>query len=108
MQQFFCPYLGSNVELTEEREQHITATHPDLLPHYLPQLIETLAKPEQVRRSPRMNNALLIARRFAAVRGGKYIVVVVVTEQVPVSRNWVITAYLARQLTGGTLEWQRT
>jgi hypothetical protein len=25
---FFCPYLANEVELTEEREQHITATHP--------------------------------------------------------------------------------
>ncbi|MEG5059453.1 hypothetical protein QUB60_16020 [Microcoleus sp. A2-C5] len=32
--QFFCPYLDSEVELTEEREQHIAETHPDLLPTY--------------------------------------------------------------------------
>jgi hypothetical protein len=107
MKQFPCPYLG-DVELTDEREEHITATHPDLLPNHLPQLIETLANPDQVRRSTRMENALLIARKFDVIKGGKYIVVVVVTEQEPTSRNWIITAYLARKLTGGTLKWQKT
>lgn len=43
MKQFPCPYLEGDVELTGEREYHITATHPDLLPDYLPQLIKTLA-----------------------------------------------------------------
>jgi hypothetical protein len=108
MKQFPCPYLEGDVELTDEREEHITATHPDLLPDYLPQLIETLTDPDQVRRSTRLDKALLIARRFDAIKGGKYIVVVVVTEQEPTSRNWIITAYLARKLTGGTLEWQKT
>lgn len=108
MKQFPCPYLEGDVELTYEREQHITTTHPDLLPEYLPQLIETLADPDQVRRSTRMSDALLIARRFEAIKGGKYVVVVVVTERSPTDRNWIITAYLARKLTGGTLEWQKT
>ena len=31
---FFCPYLSAEVELTNEREQHIQETHPDLLPDY--------------------------------------------------------------------------
>ena len=99
--------IGGDVELTDEREQHITATHPDLLPQYLLQLIETLVDPDQVRRSTRMSDALLIARRFEAIRGGKYVVVVMVTEQGP-RRNWIITAYLARKLTGGILERQKT
>jgi hypothetical protein len=35
MQTFPCPYLKSEVELTDEREAHIAHTHPDLLPEYL-------------------------------------------------------------------------
>jgi len=108
MKQFPCPYLEGDVELTDEREQHISATHPDLLPEYLPQLIKTLADPDQVRRSTRMDNALLIARRFETIKEGKYVVVVVVTEHSLTNRNWIITAYLARKLTGGTLKWQKT
>ena len=34
MNRFPCPYLGGEVELTEERERHITERHPDLLPEY--------------------------------------------------------------------------
>lgn len=29
-----CPHLGGDVELTEEREQHIRERYPDLLPAY--------------------------------------------------------------------------
>jgi len=36
MQTFPYPYLNSEVELTDEREEHIAQTHPDLLPEYLP------------------------------------------------------------------------
>jgi hypothetical protein len=32
MAHFPCPYLGSNVELTDEREHHIANHHPDPLP----------------------------------------------------------------------------
>ena len=38
MRTFSCPYLEGEVELTDEREKHITETHPDLLPEYLPQI----------------------------------------------------------------------
>lgn len=105
MRQFSCPYLEGEVELTEEREQHIATTHPDLLPEYLPQVEETLVDPDQVRRSTRMEDALLFSKRFEEIKGGKYIVVVVVTEQ---ARRWIITAYLARKLTGGILAWPKT
>ena len=51
MQTFPCPYLKSEVELTDERETYIAQTHPDLLPEYLPQVKQTLADPDQVRRT---------------------------------------------------------
>jgi hypothetical protein len=105
MREFSCPYLEGGVELTEERERHIATTHPDLLPEYLPQVEETLADPDQIRQSTRMDEALLFSKRFEAIKGGKHIVVVVVSEQ---ARHWIITAYLARKLTGGTLAWQKT
>ena len=34
MATFACPYLGSEVQLTEEREKHIAENHPDLLPEH--------------------------------------------------------------------------
>jgi hypothetical protein len=100
-----CPYLRGDVELTQEREQHISGRHPDLLPAYREQLRRTLADPDQVRRSARLANARLFSRRFGNIRGGKHLVVVVLSE--PSGRHWVVTAYLARKLAEGVAEWKR-
>lgn len=102
-----CPYLSTEVELTPEREQHIAEQHPDLLPQHLAVVEDTLADPDQVRRSSRSSNARLFTRGFPSLRSGKYVVVVVIMEQPP-HRSWVITAYMARRLAGGGVEWQRS
>jgi len=107
MQTFPCPYLKGEVELTDEREAHIANTHPDLLPEYLPQVTQTLADPDQVRRSIRMSAARIFYRWFDDVRQGKYVVVVVVSEATPAERNWIITAYVTRRLIDGEIEWQK-
>jgi hypothetical protein len=100
-----CPYLGGDVELTEEREQHIRERHPELLPACRSQLGQTLAEPDQVRRSARLANARLFSRWFGNIRSGKHLVVVVLSE--PSGRHWVVTAYLARKLAEGVAEWKR-
>ncbi|MDX2029042.1 MAG: hypothetical protein SF339_00110 [Blastocatellia bacterium] len=105
---FPCPYLGCDVELTEEREMHIAEQHPDLLPQYRDALAETLAAPDSIRRSERFGNARMFTRWFDTVRDGKYVVVVVVTDPAPAQRHWIITAYIARKLAGGVTEWTRS
>jgi hypothetical protein len=105
--QFQCPYLNSVVELTDEREAHITERHPDLLPEHRERLADVLAVPDQIRRSMRFGNARLFSRWFDNMRGGRYVVVVVVSDTKPSSRHWVITAYIARRLAEGEVEWQR-
>ena len=107
MARFACPYLQSEVELTDEREQHITQRHPDLFPEHHERIVETLASPDQVRRSRRFSNARLFSRWFDTVRGGKYVIVVVVSDPAPSNRHWIITAYLARRVEGGVIEWTR-
>ena len=107
MAHFPCSYLEGEVELTDEREQHIAANHPDLLPTHRDRIAETLAEPDIVRRSRRFGNARLFSRWFASVHGGKHVVVVVVTETVPARRSWIITAYIARRLVEGEIEWKR-
>ena len=109
MAYFPCAYLDDEVELTEEREYHITKRHPDLLPDHRQCIADTLADPDQVRRSSRVSNTRLFSRWFDLLRGGKYVVVVVASDSPPSSRNWIITAYIARKLaTGGDIEWERT
>lgn len=105
---FSCPYLQGEVELTDERETHIAEQHPDLLPEHRDKVAETLAAPDQIRRSSRFNNARLFTRWFDNVREGKHIVVVVVTDAAPTERHWVVTAYIARKLAGGVIEWTRS
>jgi len=99
--------LGGEIELTDEREAHIAHTHPDLLPEYLAQMGQTLADPDQVRRSTRMSAARLFSRWFEDIRQGKYIVVVVVSEVTPMERHWIITAYMTSRLTSGEVEWRK-
>ena len=105
---FPCPYLKGSVELTREREQHIAAHHPDLLPEHGERISLTLSDPDQVRRSERFPNARLFSRWYNDVTGGKHVVVVVVSDAGPPDRHWIITAYMARKLAGGSLEWQRS
>ena len=102
------PYLQTEVELTEERERHITERHPDLLLEHRACIADTLADPDQVRRSARLRNARLFTRWFDIVRGGKHVVVIVVTDVAASRRHWVVTAYMARQLTEGGIEWTKS
>ena len=51
-----------------------------------------------VRLSPRSGNTQLFSGWFESLRGGKYVVVVVVSDLAPLARHWIITAYIARRL----------
>ncbi len=42
MKTFACPYLGGEVELSDERESHIAEAHPELFPVYVDQISDTL------------------------------------------------------------------
>jgi len=101
-----CPYLKGEVELTDERVRHVAERHPDLLPEHKDRIALTLAEPDMVRRSARFPDARLFSRWYADIRGGKHVVVVVVSG--PPSRHWIITAYLARRLAEGVAEWKRS
>lgn len=76
------------MELTDEREQHIAENHPDLFPQHRGLVPETLADPDQVRRSRRFAHARLFSRWYETLDGGKHIVVVVVSDAAPATRHW--------------------
>ncbi len=103
-----CPYLNGRVELTEERERHIAERHPDLLPQHRELIAETLGDPEQVRKSARFGSAKLFSRSYANLRQGRHVVVVVVCGSIPSDRNWVITAYITRNVAKGEVEWKKS
>ena len=107
MERMPCPFFGADVELTAERERHIAEYHPDLLPEYRDKIAATLADPDQVRRSARFDAAKMFSKMYTDLRGGKHVVVVVVSDEAPTRRHWVITAYMARRLVEGEVEWKR-
>jgi hypothetical protein len=98
-----CPYLGAVVEYSDERGKHIAEHHPDLLPQHWDRIAAALADPDQVRRSRRFGDARLFSRWFPDLKGGKHVVVVVVSEP-DVPRHWVVTAYITRALSPGAIE----
>lgn len=104
---FPCPYLKGAVELTEERERHIAENHPDLLPEHREFIASTLADPDLVRSGKRFGSAKSFSRWYADLKGGKHIVVVVVSAPTT-GRHWIVTAYIARRLAEGAVEWKRS
>ncbi|MBL1216901.1 MAG: hypothetical protein D8M59_05335 [Planctomycetes bacterium] len=107
MRTFPCALLNTEVELSDERERHIAQRHPELLPEHLDAIAETLADPDEVRRSGRFGHASLFSKWFTHVHSGKYVVVVVVSEYEPASRHWIVTAYVSRKLASGEVIWKR-
>ena len=61
--------------------------------------------PDTVRRSARFANARLFTRWYDDGRGGKHVVVVVVSDVGLPRRHWIVTAYIARKLAEGDIEW---
>ena len=106
LQSFPCPYLNTTIELTQERIQHITETHPGTLPDSLAALEATLADPDLIRASDRDSNALLFSKWFETIRTGRYLVVVVVNQTEP-QRHWIVTIYTARRVKGVQILWQK-
>jgi hypothetical protein len=104
---FPCPYLNREVELNDERERHIRNHHPDLLPDHRERIAEVVRDPDQVRKSLRIGNARLFSKWFAGIRGGRHVIVVVISDSGREIRPWIITAYVARKLKEGEIEWQR-
>lgn len=99
-----CPYLGADVELTDERVRHIESKHPDLWPRYAERVNVVLADPAAVatRGDP---HELGFVRWFPDVLDGAYVAVVVRSHgrDDGTLRYWVTTAYLTtREIT-----WQR-
>lgn len=99
MKQFFCPFLGNIVELTEERLLHIKQRHPDI-EEFLYGIAEALSIPDIIRKKE--EDILLFS--YFLVETRKYIVVIVKTIR---ERNFILTCYLTSKLKGGEIIWKK-
>lgn len=85
---FSSPALG-NIDLTEERKNHIAEVHPELKSG-LQKLSDVLSAPDEIRISRFDENVLLFYKFFANIKHGKYISIAVKTGD----RNFILTAYI--------------
>ena len=101
-----CPYLGASVELTDERERHIRQYHPEVLAQGRNLTGLTLSQPDHIRRALRdPASTRLFSRWYDQVRGGRHVIVSVVSES---ERNWVVTAFTAGYVEERDIEWTRS
>lgn len=107
MARFPCPHLNGDVELTDERERHIAAHHPDLMAEHSARIAETLSDPDEVRTDTDYPNTRVFLRWCDELREGKYVAVAVISDQPLGSRHWIVTAFLARKPPRGDIEWNR-
>ena len=105
MRRFPCPHLEAEVELSDERAAHIRSRHPEVLPTFVDRIGCVLLHPDAVRRSARTANARLFSKWYDGDPEGKHLVVVVVSDVGPPRRHWIVTAYVARKLAAGDIQW---
>ncbi|MDP8908802.1 MAG: hypothetical protein M3N47_06725 [Chloroflexota bacterium] len=83
-----------------------THEHPDLLPTFRERIAEFSAIRTRCDEAANSGAHGSSQRWFEDVRGGKHILVVVALDRPPVAS--AATAYIARRLSGGILEWTRS
>jgi hypothetical protein len=97
-------YLGRNVRLTTERQQHILKHHPEMA-EWMDQIASVLAHPEQVIRSRfDPESELFYVWQTRTRVGPKYLCTVVVVRE---NDAFVLTAYLTDSVKKGEVLWPR-
>ena len=104
---FACPYVNTEVELTDEREQYILGKHDLVANADWAFLAGTLREPQEVRRSLTDKDARVFLRWYDELERGKYVAVVVIDHSESSGRLWVVTSYITDQPRRGEIEWRR-
>ncbi len=102
---FVCPYLGGPVELTRERERHITERHSEVLPGRIDLVALALAEPDEIRLDPEYSATRKFIRRCDGLSVGKFLVVIVVSRNGRRDRHWIVTAFVSGRRPRGEVEW---
>lgn len=95
--------FGNEIALTEERWEHILATHPEIRP-YKDRLAAVLESPDIVKKSRRDENIFMYYKWCDDMLSGKYLLVVVKYSD----RNFVVTAYITDRIKEGEVVWKKS
>lgn len=98
-----CPYLGTEVQLSDNRLRHIRTDHDGLPADLNTCIAGSLASPDLIIRKPQQADAIQFYRWYYDLN--KYMVVVVIVDTGP--RYWVVTAYVAHRTQRGETVWSR-
>ncbi len=96
-------YRGNQIELTDERWQHIITEHPEVR-RFKNRLSEMLSQPDLVKCSKRDKDVLLYYRYYSDIFGGKYLLAVVKINK----RPFLLTYYVTDRIKEGDVIWQRS
>ncbi len=97
---FRCPHLKEDVELTQERADHIALQHPDFFPTYAQRIPETLLEPDLIRQDPHRPDCQHFIKFYGNLNA--LIAVIITTE-----RNFITTAYNTRRVPQGGVLWTK-
>jgi hypothetical protein len=106
-ERFPCPRLNAHIELTDERREHILATHVDGH-ELLERLGKTFEIPDLVMRD-RLSGEFLLAKAFDFPERPRHIVGIVLRDELATgggARMWVVTAFTARRLPREGHRWE--
>ena len=99
-----CPYFGGdNVEITDERHEHVLSHHYAFASAYWERVGATLRNPNLVIRREQNNGAILLYRWYDDL--SKFVVAVVRSD--PNGRHWLVTAHISSRIRGGEVLWTR-
>ena len=97
----FTDKFNRKIMLSDERQKHITDTHPELS-DMSDVLKETLEEPELIKRSVYDENVILIYKYYEHIYNGKYMCVVVTLDN-----RLVVTAYITDRIKDGEIIWTK-
>lgn len=96
-------YSGKEIELPEERWNHITKEHPEIK-SLINKVGDVLANPDHVKLSKRDKEVFLYYRFYPDIQAGKYLLIVVKKGR---ERSFVLTGYITNAIRKGDTLWER-
>lgn len=90
------------IELTEERWQHITMEHPEIL-QFKGRIHEVLSLPDYIKKSKRDAEVLLYYKFYDDIFNGKHFLVAVKKGL----RSFVLTCYITDTIKKGETLWEK-